>query len=154
MNTRVLSAITVLAAGLTLSSAASAFDTDSLKQGAGDMMNSQGSAQTAGGGGSLLGGLTSGSLNLGSMENAAGVLGYCQKQGYTKGATEQVKDKLMGKLGGPSQAEQSDGYKQGLGGMLEGGEGQTFSLTGLKDKVGERVCGAIADKAMSSFLGG
>ncbi|MDA3919505.1 MAG: DUF2501 domain-containing protein [Salinisphaera sp.] len=154
MTTRILSATALLAVGLALSPLASAYGMNDLKQSAGDMTNSQGAAQTSGGAGALLGQLTSGSMNLGSVQNAAGVLGYCQKQGYTKSATEQIKNKLMAKLGGPAQATRSQGYKQGMSGLLQGGQGQTFSLTNLKHKLGERVCGAIADKAMSSFLGG
>lgn len=154
MSTRVFPAIVLLVAGLTLSPLASAFGFDSLKQGAGSLANSQTSGQTSGGGAdALLGQMATGSLNLGSIQNAAGVLSYCEKQGYTQSATAQVKNKLLAKLGGQSQAEQSDSYQQGLSGILQGGQGQTFSLTNLKSKVGQRICGAIAKRAMSSFLG-
>lgn len=153
MITRILSATVLLVVGMSLSPLASASGLDSLKQSASNMANSQSTAQTSGSTGGLMGQVASGSLNLGSMQNAAGVLGYCQKQGYTKSATEQVKSKLMGKLGGQSQAEQSDGYQQGLSGVLQGGQGQTFNLSNLKSKVGQRVCGAVAKNAMSSFLG-
>lgn len=125
---------------------------DSLKNQAGDMLSGQSS--TSASDGSLLGSLSSGSFDLGSMQNVAGVLGYCEKQGYTKSKTEMVKDKLMDKLGGKQEAAQDIGYQQGLKGVLQGEDGQGFNLASLKSQVGQKVCGTVADRAMSSFLGG
>lgn len=123
---------------------------NAMKQQAGNRMSSQ--SGTAGSG-ALLSQLSSGSLNLGSAQNVAGVLGYCQKQGYAPSATDQVKSRLMSKIGGESQAQQDEGYKQGLSGILQGGNGQRFDLSNIKQRIGKKVCGHIADKAMSSFLG-
>lgn len=153
MTNRILSATALLVIGISVSPLASASGLDSIKQSASDMANSQTAAQTSDSTGGLMGQLASGSLKPGNAQNAAGVLGYCQKQGYTQSATKQAKNKLMSKLGGQSQVEQSDGYKQGLSGVLQGDQGQKFSLTNLKSKVGKRVCGAVAKRAMSSFLG-
>lgn len=129
---------------------------DNLKDNAGNAMKQQSSNTmgSAAGAGGLMSQLSSGSMNLGSAQNAAGVLGYCEKQGYAPSATETVKNKLMSKIGGQSAAEQDDSYKQGLSGVLKGGSGQSFNLSNLKSTVGKKVCGKIADKAMSSFLGG
>jgi len=154
MNLRFLSAA-LLTASVVASPMASAFSFDSVKKNAGEMMSGQSSENTGtASGASLLSSLSSGSMNLGSMQNVAGVLGYCQEQGYAESTTDKVKSSLLEKIGGQSQAEESNGYQQGLSGMLNGGNGQTFSLTSLKDKAGEKACGMIADKAMSSFLGG
>ncbi|WP_162619570.1 DUF2501 domain-containing protein [Salinicola peritrichatus] len=154
MKLRLLSA-TLVAASIVISPLAVALSFDSVKKSAGDMLSGQSAQGTSSASGtSLLSSLGSGSFDLGSLQNVAGVLGYCQEQGYTASATDQVKEQLMEKLGGESQAEQSQGYQQGLSGLLQGDDGQTFNLSNLKDQVGERVCGAIADRAASSFLGG
>jgi len=151
MNLRLLSAA-LLTASIAASPMASAFSFDSVKKNAGEMMSGQSSQNT--GGASLLSSLGSGSMNLGSMQNVAGVLGYCQDQGYTESTTDKVKNSLLEKVGGQSQVKEDDSYQQGLSGLLQGGDGQTFSLTNLKDQVGKKACGMITDKAMSSFLGG
>lgn len=153
MNLRILPA-TLVVTSMTFSSLAMALDLDSVKEGA-SMLSGQ-SSQDAGStsGASLLSSLGSGSFDLGSMQNVAGVLGYCQEQGYTESATDQVKNSLMEKLGGESQAADDDGYQQGLNGVLQGSDGQSFDLGSLKDQVGERVCASVADQATSSFLGG
>ncbi|MGQ7244370.1 DUF2501 domain-containing protein [Salinicola sp. V024] len=154
MNLRFLSA-TLLTVSFAASPMASAYSFDSVKKNAGEMMSGQSSQSTGtASGASLLSSLGSGSMNLGSMQNVAGVLGYCQDQGYTESTTDKVKNSLLEKIGGQSQAEESDSYQQGLSGLLDGGNGQTFSLTQLKDQVGKKACGMITDKAMSSFLGG
>lgn len=146
-------ALLALASLLPCLASANAFD--NLKQSASGLMNSSSATQSQGAAGSatLLRQLGSGSFNLASPQNVAGVLGYCQKQGYTQSAAEQVKNSLLSKLGGQTQAQQSAGYQQGLSGILESGQGNRFNLSSLKDQIGTRVCGAIADRAVSSFLG-
>ncbi len=104
--------------------------------------------------GSLLGGLASGSTSIASPQNAAGALAYCQQQGYAPSAAATVKDRLLAKVGGQQAAAQDSGYLSGLSGVLQGGDGGSFDLTKLKDAVGRQVCAAIADRAVSSFLGG
>lgn len=101
----------------------------------------------------LLGGLTSGSTSLSSPQNTAGALAYCQQQGYAPSAAATVKDRLIAKAGGQQKVSQDKGYLAGLGGTLQGGGGQSFSLGSLKDTVGKKVCAAIADRAVSSYLG-
>lgn len=132
-----------------------ASDFDDLKQSAGQVLNSRSpsAAQKPSSPTALLTQMSTGSLSLANMQNAAGVLGYCQKQGYTASASEQVKNKLLSRLGGPQQAEQSPAYTNGLEGLLNSNSGQTFSLAGVKDQIGQRICSAVADRAVSSFLG-
>lgn len=138
MNIRLMR-VAVLTASFAVAPLASAQNLDSLM---------------GGGGGSLLGSLTSGSFSFDSIENVAGILGYCQEKGYTEGAADTVKDKLLGKIGGQQEASQNDDYQQGLQGLLQGEGGKTFDLTALKEMVGKKACSTVADKAASSFLGG
>lgn len=147
--------IALVATALVLPSLASANAFDNLKQSASGLLNSSNATQSqnAAGTAMLLRRLGSGSFNLASPENVAGVLGYCQKQGYTRSAAERVENGLLSKLGGRSQAEKSAGYQQGLSGILESGQGNRFNLASLKNRIGTRMCGAIADRALSSFLG-
>lgn len=114
-------------------------------------------ASEAGGalsGGSLLGELGSGGFSLASPQNVAGVLSYCQSNGYLPSASATVKDKLMSKLGLQSDTEQSSDYEEGAAGILKDAQGGTFDLSKLKDTVGKKACGMVADKASSSLLGG
>ncbi|MGN8160816.1 DUF2501 domain-containing protein [Salinisphaera sp. RV14] len=154
MNRRYL-AIVLVAGTLALPSLASANAFDNIKQSASGMMNSANATQSGNiaGSATLLHELGTGSFNLASMQNVAGVLGYCQKHGYTQSATEQIRNRLLSKLGGQSKAAQSPGYQQGLSGLLQGGQGNQFNLANLKDRIGTRVCGAVAKQALSSFLG-
>lgn len=144
----------ILAAAVATAPLASAQSLDSLKNQASDFLSGQSASSQTSSGGALLGSLSSGSLNLGSMQNVAGVLGYCQQQGYAKSTTEMVKDKLLGRLGGQQAVSQDSGYQQGLQGILQGEKGQRFNVSSLKSQVGEKVCGTLADQALSSFLGG
>lgn len=146
---RMRSIITVaLAASLGLASAASAQDLGSLKKKAGGLFSNSGS------GTSLLSGLSSGSISPASANNAAGVLSYCAKEGYARSATDSVKEKLLGKLGGQQEATQDQSYQKGLAGMLQSSDGRSFDLSSLKGKIAEKVCTLLAKRATSSFLGG
>lgn len=102
----------------------------------------------------LLGGLGSGTFKLGSPQNIAGIMAYCQSHGYAPSATETVKDKLADKLGLRQKSEPGEDYKQGAKGMLKDAQGGTFDLSKLKSSVARQVCKMVADKAMSSLLGG
>lgn len=140
--------LAVLTASLGLATAVSAQSMDSLKESAGNVL----SGGQSGSGASLLGSLGSGAFSLGSMQNVAGVLGYCQRQGYLGSTTDRIKDRLLGQIGGEQQASRDEGYQQGLNGILKGEEGQSFSLDGLRSQMGEKVCNSVADQAASSFL--
>ncbi|MDW5378369.1 DUF2501 domain-containing protein [Halomonas sp. HP20-15] len=146
---------TVLAAaaiGLATLGQAQVASSDSLKEKAGSMASSVAESQ-GGSGGSMLSALSGGSFSLANMKNAAGVLSFCQENGYSAKASDTAKDKLMNKLGINKDSDDQD-YQQGLKGMVQGKDGQSFDLSSVKTKVGEKACGMIADKAMSSFLGG
>lgn len=133
----------LLVAVLAFAGAASAQDLDSLKSAAGNLLGQKSST-------SALPAVSS----LGSAQNAAGVLGYCQSHGYLPSATDTLKDKLLGKFGGDSaQATQDKGYQQGLAGMLQSGNGQSFDLGSLKGTLAKKLCKHVADKAVSSFIG-
>lgn len=134
----------LLAMALSFATAASAQSLDSLKGAAGNLLGHQ-TATTS----PALPSITS----LGSAQNAAGVLGYCQSHGYLPSATDTLKNKLLGSLGAPAQAKQDAGYQQGLTGMLQGGDGQSFNLASLKGTVAKKLCQHVADTAMSHFLG-
>lgn len=115
--------------------------------------NGQSSDAQTGGATALLSQLSSGSLGLSNIGNAAGVIGYCYKKNYVAGPGQRVKNKLTNLIGGQQQAEKKSDYQNGLAGMLEGKKGQKFSLTNLKDTIGKRVCQTVVDTAKSSFLG-
>lgn len=145
-------ALAATAIGLATLGQAQAASSESLKEKAGSMASSVAESQ-GGSGGSMLSALSGGSFSLSSMKNAAGVLSFCQENGYSAKASDTAKDKLMDKLG-ISKESDGQGYQQGLKGILQGQDGQSFDLGSVKTKVGEKACGMIADKAMSSFLGG
>lgn len=159
MNRQSIHATTLVALTLVFSTAQAGMF-DNLKNQAGNALSGRAdngmssSGATGAGAGALLGQLGGGSFNLASPQNVAGVLGYCQKQGYAPSVADTVKSRLMNKLGGADETQQDDSYQQGLNGVLQGGDGQRFSLAGLKSTIGKKVCGRIANQAMSSFLGG
>lgn len=120
----------------------------------GGLLSGQSSSSSSSSGGSLLSGLSSGSTSLASPQNTAGALAYCQQQGYAPDAATTVKDRLLSKIGGQPAASQDSDYLSGLSGILQAGDGGSFDLGKLKGVIGRKVCGAIADRAVSSFLGG
>lgn len=150
------SSVSVVLASLCLAGTASAGALDHLKQSAENTM-SQGaeaaSSAPASGGSALLSQLATGSLNLGGAKNVAGVLGYCQKQGFTEDTENSVKSALLAKLGGQNAVAEDTAYQQGQSGVLESDQGHSFSLANMKDGVGRRVCDMIAKKAEATFLG-
>ena len=133
----------LLTATIAFAAAASAQSLDSLTSAAGSLLGQKGST-------SALPSVSS----LGSAQNAAGVLGYCQSHGYLPSATDTLKEKLLGKFGGGStEPTRSEGYQQGLNGILQGGNGQNFDLGNLKGTLAKKLCQHVADKAVSSFIG-
>jgi hypothetical protein len=107
------------------------------------------------GSGGAAGGLLS-SLGVpasGSASNAAGVITYCLKNNYLNpNKAEQVKAQLLGKLGMGTQQQQAPkdpGYLQGLGGMITGSNGQTFSMDKLQGDLKEKACDFVLDNAKS-----
>jgi hypothetical protein len=84
--------------------------------------------------GNLLGGLAGGNAGLPSATqagpaNTAGVLQYCVQNNYLNGgAAGSAKSALLGKLG--QSGQNSSGFKQGSSGLLDTGQGKSFSLGG------------------------
>jgi hypothetical protein len=84
--------------------------------------------------------------------NVAGVLEYCVKNNYLGGGdAASVQQSLLGKLGGTEEAEKDPGYEAGLGGLLDTGGGDTFSLggAGLQETVTEQVCDLVLEHGQS-----
>ncbi|MGE4338536.1 MAG: DUF2501 domain-containing protein [Pigmentiphaga sp.] len=138
---------------------------DNLTSQATEALGGGGPAQSAGSLGGL--GAASGLGNLGSLgglglpaiggdtaSNAAGILQYCVQNRYLGAAGAQgVKDQLLGKLGmsTPAAQQQDAGFQQGLAGLLQGGDGSTFNLSGLQDQLKEKACDYVLDN-VTSFL--
>ncbi|MGL9750896.1 MAG: DUF2501 domain-containing protein [Symbiopectobacterium sp.] len=80
----------------------------------------------------LLGGGTQ-ALSAGSMGNAAGILQYCIKQKLVSATnTENIKDKLLDKLGlNSAEKQKQTDYIQGMAGMLQTKDGQALNLNNI-----------------------
>lgn len=89
----------------------------------------------------------------GTASNAAGVLTYCMKNNYLNpNKAEQVKEQLLGKLGLGTQKQEvpkDQGYLNGLGGLITGNNGQTFSMDKLKGDLKEKACDFVLNNAQS-----
>lgn len=135
---------------------------DTLRQASG--LGGDKAAATAGtDGGSPLGGmLGAGAGGAGALSalglspsatagNAAGVITYCMKNNYLNAdKAAQVKDQLLGKLGMQKQEEPKDaGFQGGLGGLVTGANGKSFSIDKLKGDLKEKACDFVLDNAKS-----
>lgn len=122
---------------------------DSVKEQAGQYLGGGGHAASSSS--SMGSGLGLPAIGSGTSSNVAGVLEYCVKNNYLNPANAQgVKDKLLGKIGlGGGQAEQDSGYQQGLGGVLKGSDGSSFSLDRVKGNLKEKACDYVLDNAKS-----
>ena len=86
------------------------------------------------------------SVGQAGASNTAGVLQYCIKNNYLGGGSaSSVKDSLMSKMGGSNHASSDSGYKAGSSGLLQTGNGQSFSLGGggIKQQVTQKVCDQV-----------
>lgn len=120
----------------------------------GQMGGGQQGASAGGVAQGLGGNLPLSSLSAGSTGNAAGVLEFCIKNNYLGGGDAQsVKDQLVGKLGGQSQAASDPGYSAGAGGVLKGGGGKSVDLSGggLKEEITRKACDQVLEQG-KSFL--
>ncbi|WER50157.1 DUF2501 domain-containing protein [Cupriavidus sp. WKF15] len=115
-------------------------------------MGGGGAAESAAALGGMGGGLSLQSLSSGSVGNVAGLLDFCIKNNYlgASGAAS-VKDKLMDKLGGPSQASTDTGFTSGARGILQDSHGKTLDLSGsgLKARATEQVCEKVLSQGKS-----
>jgi hypothetical protein len=105
-----------------------------------------------GGSGGLPGGLPS--VGSASSGNTAGVLQYCVKNNYlSAGSASPVQSALMSKVRG--QGTGDPGYRAGSDGLLETGNGQSYSLGnstvsgGLKEQATHKVCDMVLQHAKS-----
>lgn len=120
---------------------------DGLKSATGIGGNSSGAM---GGMGSGMGGMSMPSVGSASSGNVAGVLSYCVRNKYESAAgASSVKDSLVSKLGGGT-ADDSQ-YKSGNQGLLQTGNGQSFSLGGggLKAQMTQKICDQVLKHAKS-----
>lgn len=102
-------------------------------------------------GGSGLGGLALPSLASSGTDNLTGVLQFCIKNNYLSGnGVQNVKDKLLGSLGGEKKAESSQGYLDGLQGKVLGSDGSLdLSGGGFKEELTRKACDQVLEHAQS-----
>lgn len=106
-------------------------------------------------GGNVLGGLGEVGGGLPSVTqagpaNTAGVLQYCIQNNYlSSGVAGTAKNALLGKVHGSGQT--SSDFRGGSSGLLQTGNGQTFSLGGggIKSQVTHKVCDMVLQHAKS-----
>lgn len=133
---------------------------DSLRQASGLGGDKAASSEGAGSGlGGMLGAGAGGAGALSALGlspsatagNAAGVITYCMKNNYLNAdKAAQVKDQLLGKLGMQKQEEPKDtGFQNGLGGLVTGSNGKSFSIDKLKGDLKEKACDFVLDNAKS-----
>lgn len=103
----------------------------------------------------LLGGGTQ-ALSAGTMGNAAGILQYCIKQKLVSATnTENIKDKLLDKLGlNSAEKQKQTDYTQGMAGLLQTKDGQALNLnnigsTPLAEKVKTKACDLVLKQGIS-----
>lgn len=132
---------------------------DSVK-GAVSGSSSSGAAASSSGGLSGLGNLGSAaglsdlalpSLASAGTENVAGLLQFCIKNNYLSGnAVDNVKDKLLGSLGGQKKAETKPDFMSGLQGKVLGSDGSVdLSGGGFKEELTRKACDQVLQHAGS-----
>ncbi|MFT4100087.1 MAG: DUF2501 domain-containing protein [Burkholderiaceae bacterium] len=139
-----------VAAGLAaVAPGASAQNLDQLKGLVGGAKD--GAAEASGAGGALP---SLGSMNIGSLGNATGVVEYCIKNNYLDGGASGIKDKLMGKLsGGDTKPSEDSGYQAGAKGLFNTSDGKSVDLSGggLKEKFTKQVCEQVLKQAKNQL---
>ncbi|MDR0227000.1 MAG: DUF2501 domain-containing protein [Burkholderiaceae bacterium] len=159
MHTSISSALLCALLGLGTVSAHASGLGDTLRQ-ATELGGSSSSSGSQGAGlGGMLGGSSGGAGALsalglspsGTAGNAAGVITYCMKNNYLNAdKAAQVKDQLLGKLGMSQQEQPKDqGFQSGLGGLVTGSNGKSFSIDKLKGDLKEKACDFVLDNAKS-----
>ena len=99
----------------------------------------------------LAGGLDASSLASGTAGNAAGIVEYCMKNNFLGGDAGGIKDQLMGKVNGGSDADKAD-YADGAKGLLKTGDGKSVNLGEigqLKESATKKACASVLDHAKS-----
>ncbi|CAM4183424.1 DUF2501 domain-containing protein [Kerstersia similis] len=91
------------------------------------------------------------SLASAGTENVAGLLQFCIKNNYLSGnAVDNVKDKLLGSLGGQKKAETKPDFMSGLQGKVLGSDGSVdLSGGGFKEELTRKACDQVLQHAGS-----
>ena len=104
---------------------------------------------------SLLGN-SSQSLSAGTMNNAAGILGYCAKEKLASVTdTQNIKNQVLGKLGMDTQEQKQDtNYMDGIQGLLNAQNGEQLNLSTLGDsalakKVKTKACDLVLKQGVN-----
>lgn len=149
----------IIIASAFISTAASAVSLNDLSNAASSLAGSS-SSQSGGTSISTLTSLLNGgsqSLSASSMNNAAGIMGYCAKEKLTSVANvDNVKNQVLDKLGLNTATEQKKdtGYMEGLEGLLNAKDGQKLDLdslgnTELGKKVKAKACDFVLKQGVS-----
>lgn len=86
------------------------------------------------------------SVSSAGTANTAGVLSFCVKNNVLKGnAATSVLNSLSGKSG----VQSSNAFSAGQKGQLETGNGNMFSMSGLKDKAKSKICDMVLQHGQS-----
>lgn len=150
----------VIIASAFVSTAAGAVSLNDLSSAASSLAGSSSSSQSGGTSISTLTSLLNGgsqSLSASSMNNAAGIMGYCAKEKLTSVANvDNVKNQVLDKLGLNTATEQKKdtGYMEGLEGLLNAKDGQKLDLdslgnTELGKKVKAKACDFVLKQGVS-----
>lgn len=136
----------VIIASAFVSTAAGAVSLNDLSSAATQLTGGSSSSQTGGTSLSSLTSLLNGSsqsLSSSSMNNAAGIMGYCAKEKLASVTNvDNVKNQVLDKLGLNTQAEQKQdtGYMEGIQGLLNAKDGQKLDLNSLGNtELGKKV---------------
>lgn len=150
----------VIIASAFVSTAAGAVSLNDLSSAASQLAGSSSTSQSGGSSLSSLTSLLNGgsqSLSASSMNNAAGIMGYCAKEKLTSVANvDNVKNQVLDKLGLNTATEQKKdtGYMEGLEGLLNAKDGQKLDLdslgnTELGKKVKAKACDFVLKQGVS-----
>ncbi|AQS88793.1 hypothetical protein AA101099_2257 [Neoasaia chiangmaiensis NBRC 101099] len=101
-----------------------------------------------GGAASMLGGSLP-NLSSASSGNVAGVLGYCAQNNLLQGANATTASSTLSNLTQKPGITSSSAYATGQQGLIQTGNGNTFSLADLKGQLKTKVCNMVLNKAQS-----
>lgn len=149
-----------IVAGAFFASAASANSLTDTLSSAASQLGGQSSSQQSGTSLSSLAGLLNGgnqSLSASTMNNAAGIMGYCAKEKLTSVANvDSIKSQVMDKLGLNTATEQKKDtrYMDGIQGLLNAKDGQQLNLeslgnTELGKKVKAKACDLVLKQGVN-----
>ncbi|BBQ85641.1 MULTISPECIES: DUF2501 domain-containing protein [Enterobacteriaceae] len=142
----------VIIASAFVSTAAGAVSLNDLSSAASQLAGSSSTSQSGGSSLSSLTSLLNGgsqSLSASSMNNAAGIMGYCAKEKLASVANvDNVKNQVLDKLGLNTATEQKQdtGYMEGIQGLLNAKDGQKLDLDSLGNtELGKKVKAKACD---------